>query len=520
MRLLKIGSANSCDIVLHSGFVSAVHAEMTLLDNGEILLEDKNSTNGTFIGTQRLTPNQETKVRRGDMIVFGDTTLQWQYVPKMEVVGANETRYNIGSAARCDIVVSDPFVSRYHAELRIVGKKAFLIDYGSKNGTMLNGSKIPKNKPIPVHRKDSVICGTEDVSEQIRHLIPGTASWVMPTLIAVASAAAAVGVFFLLTGGFSGSKVPGYHGNPSEFRQASVYVDAAYHYEIVFEDSPVRKDIWDGTLVYPVRVPYSASAFFIDRNGVLATNRHVTNPGDDAEKEIVRNVGIQILHSQLPEKVENSRQISLLKLSELGEYLFEHCVKTGDISKENVNAMISTLRNSKISVRSQLDYITVGYPGRYYTHMDEYERCYVLGESGTDDKDIALLQLNTKRTPADIKLVFDINACYDGRLEPLKDKLTWIGYPRGNGWGLDDKTHSLEPEIRETMVSKQPSRFSFEFQGEAVGGASGSPIFNTKTGRLVGVLFGGWVGGATYGHACQARYLKELYDEFRDVIQP
>ena len=52
----------------------------------------------------------------------------------------------------------------------------------------------------------------------------------------------------------------------------------------------------------------------------------------------------------------------------------------------------------------------------------------------------------------------------------------------------------------------------FFFQGEAVGGASGSPIFN-KHGELVGVLWGGWKMGSTLGLACQARYLKEMYEE-------
>lgn len=41
MKLIRIGSSSSCDIVLHSEFVSGHHAEMILLDNGEIILEDK-----------------------------------------------------------------------------------------------------------------------------------------------------------------------------------------------------------------------------------------------------------------------------------------------------------------------------------------------------------------------------------------------------------------------------------------------------------------------------------------------
>ena len=48
MKLLKIGSSSSSNIVLNSEFVSSHHAEILLLDSGEIILEDKNSTNGQY----------------------------------------------------------------------------------------------------------------------------------------------------------------------------------------------------------------------------------------------------------------------------------------------------------------------------------------------------------------------------------------------------------------------------------------------------------------------------------------
>ena len=68
MRLLKIGRDASCDIVLHSGKVSSLHAELTLLNNGDITIEDKNSSNGTFIMNQPIKPGNPVKVRRGDAI--------------------------------------------------------------------------------------------------------------------------------------------------------------------------------------------------------------------------------------------------------------------------------------------------------------------------------------------------------------------------------------------------------------------------------------------------------------------
>ena len=84
MKLLKIGSSPSCNVVIGSPYVSGVHAELTLLDNGEIFIEDKNSTNGTFVNGQKLTPNVETAVRRGDKITLGNVDLQWHQVPVLD----------------------------------------------------------------------------------------------------------------------------------------------------------------------------------------------------------------------------------------------------------------------------------------------------------------------------------------------------------------------------------------------------------------------------------------------------
>lgn len=65
MRLLKIGRDMSCDIVLHSDKVSSLHAEITLLNSGDILLEDKNSHNGTYVMNQPIAPGKPVNIKRG-----------------------------------------------------------------------------------------------------------------------------------------------------------------------------------------------------------------------------------------------------------------------------------------------------------------------------------------------------------------------------------------------------------------------------------------------------------------------
>jgi V8-like Glu-specific endopeptidase len=115
--------------------------------------------------------------------------------------------------------------------------------------------------------------------------------------------------------------------------------------------------------------------------------------------------------------------------------------------------------------------------------------------------------------------VFDLaTKTYDGPLDPLAEKLVMIGYPKGMAHAFLKESHSMQPVVREVMVGMKPDRYSFEYQGESLGGASGSPIFNPKNGMLYGINWGRWTAGATFGQACKAPYVKELYEEYQDVI--
>jgi pSer/pThr/pTyr-binding forkhead associated (FHA) protein len=534
MKLIRIGSSNNCNIVLQSKFVSALHAELLLKDDGQLVLQDKNSLNGTFLGSKRISPNQDYVVHRGDLIRFGDTELNWSAVPSSYGPKKNEEWVNIGTSELCEEKIDSQFASRYHAILitrdkdKYFKKKVFLMDNGSVNGTLVNGQKITKNKAVPIKRGDNIICGDVDVTEQLKPRIPNRLVVLKYALISLAAVAAIVGIIIGI--GPDGINLP-WKNWIKTYKPAVVYVDAAYHYEAVFNDIPISKDIWDGVFTYPISAPYSATAFFIDQYGVMATNRHVVNPGeyeDDAVKTQLRITISDYLKDGLDKKCSTMEDIESLSGTYLGNIILQQWMSSmnGNVSLSArslkvLNSIIQEMKNAKFDLIGKLDYITVGYSGRYYTNLDEYDRCFVLDESGSAEQDVALLQLNTKHTPDNLKKnIIDINKkVFMGKNEPMKHKLAWIGFPRGIGWNLDHNTHTLEPEIRSSSISKAPSLYSFETQGEVPGGASGSPLFDTKSGKLFGVVFGSWAGGATYSHACKASCLKDLYEKNRPVIE-
>ncbi len=554
MKLLKIGSGNGCDITLHSPYVSALHAELVLLDNGDIYIEDK-STNGTFIGQQRLRANVETKVQRGDLIRLGDVELPWNQVPVLKTRGYKAI-YNIGSSMRNDVQLTSQYASRYHATLFIdQAGKATLVDNGSRNGTEVNGTRIPKDRPTPVKRGDIIVCGDEDITQMLKPYLPDTMGWLKWVGMGIAAAIVIVG------GVLIGKKLMGGEPEPvlppvasvdtsavapaepvtpvasvsmDDYRSGVVYVTAKYKLTFKFDPPLFTDAVWASVVKNgnPGELPihesfnygdsYSATAFYIDNEGRMATNRHVGAPWTSLDQATAQKVlGIWNSSMSLLRKVRTAADM------QYNESLYDNtgtrnagifwrlivaqASQNGDASPFRLNALIDQFKAAQPKLSGYIEYIMVGFPGRNYTHQDEYDRCYVVRVASDEDTDLAILQMNTKRTPETVKHVFTPETFYTGSIEPNKTELTWIGYPRGNNYNLDNST--LEPNIRQTKCSRNPTGRIFEFDSEVLGGASGSPVFDAKTGELYGVVFGGRVGSTSYSAACQAKYLKKLYED-------
>jgi two-component system cell cycle response regulator len=69
---ITLGRASECTVVLQDESVSRVHAEVVQHETEKILIRDLGSTNGTFVGGQRIT---ETALKKGDKVLLGRQTL-------------------------------------------------------------------------------------------------------------------------------------------------------------------------------------------------------------------------------------------------------------------------------------------------------------------------------------------------------------------------------------------------------------------------------------------------------------
>lgn len=519
MKLLKVGRSSSCDIVIPSENVSSLHAEITVLDNGEILISDKNSVNGTFVGEKRLTPNTEVPVRRGDYVLFADAELPWARVPQPENLSSYKCVVNIGTNFRNDIQLSSEFGSRFHAVMKVDSKgKTFIKDLDSKNGVKVNGLKIKPGKDTPIKSGDIIICADQDITEDLKPYIPKNnlpkiIGIVAACLVAVAVLGGSVWTITNLGGCPYGHEQCKKLSQPSDMKSGTLYLLTRYFYVVTVENNPLPTDAWDGVVKFDQEKNLrscSGTGFFIDDKGTIATNRHVACPWLYRESEETKSIQT-IYRMWLDENlngithVNNEAQYATLCSSELGKLLD---LQTKTIKELNVK--LDILVNSPINISAFAYTRYVAYPGRGYTHFDEMERCDFVAESGTPDKDVALLQLNTQKTTPGCA-IFNVDRFRTDAVKPLAEEFYSIGYPKGLLLGLDNQTRKLEPGIQGVKCQKEPSRFDFELSGMAVGGQSGSPIFD-QFGHLVGILSQSY-NEAGILKAVQARYLKQLYEE-------
>ncbi|MFE9097397.1 FHA domain-containing protein [Streptomyces sp. NPDC007264] len=167
-RDYHVGRDPSSDIVLDDDRVSWHHAVLRT-EAGRWLVEDENSTNGTYTGGRRV---HEWSVGPGSVIRFGNpsdgpravlvdrTAERPSHVSLPAATGTfrqpttvrplPSRTVRIGRGADNDMVVDDLVVSRRHAELRAHPDGTYeIVDLGSHNGTFLNGRPVARAPVAP-----------------------------------------------------------------------------------------------------------------------------------------------------------------------------------------------------------------------------------------------------------------------------------------------------------------------------------------------------------------------------------
>jgi pSer/pThr/pTyr-binding forkhead associated (FHA) protein len=149
---IKIGRDNSNDIMINEPRVSRSHAVITDMGDGTFEIKDLGSTNGTFVNGIPITSQI---IQEGDKVEVAESIVNWYSFfvnhsngEQKSVIQENAfskilKTITVGSSSNNEIVMSDNFVSKYHAKISLLKNDNYYIqDLGSTNGTFVNGVKI------------------------------------------------------------------------------------------------------------------------------------------------------------------------------------------------------------------------------------------------------------------------------------------------------------------------------------------------------------------------------------------
>jgi len=159
-----VGNTPECDLRVDQAVVSGQHCRLTTV-NGQYVLEDLGSTNGTFVNGYRLTPNSPVYVSPDDKVTLGrQLAMPWPVLPSPPS-GASSTdlALNIGRAPENDITLDYPMISWRHARITRSGSEWVIEDLKSANGTALNqiDNKIQRSRLLP---SDEIYLGSYKVA--------------------------------------------------------------------------------------------------------------------------------------------------------------------------------------------------------------------------------------------------------------------------------------------------------------------------------------------------------------------
>lgn len=283
------------------------------------------------------------------------------------------------------------------------------------------------------------------------------------------------------------------------------------------------------------------TAFFVDDQGSLITNRHVVDPiiAPGEVKEYVQSIidGLQAMaefsqqqmiqqYQSLQEQIESNTYLNY------DEYYGLYASESEDNDElreqqrllsqeyEKAEAYIDRLRHidvSEIKIKTYCE-IGIAFHDTYVTSPDDFKPCVVVKTDQNEDVDLAMIRLKDKITPSG-KFVFSLPEDDGKTFGPTADErgaiklnqqLVLIGY--NHGVQLAATREGIKAQLTTGNVSQQPDDDRVMYTIPVLTGSSGSPVVN-KWGEVVAVNFAGINGTQSFNFGIPLKRIKQFMNQ-------
>lgn len=486
-----IGRNPANDYQLTDLSVSSQHAMLLLTDCNEVRIKDLNSVNGTFVNGKRITT--ETTLKLGDRVMLGQATLNWteviQAAPKapqsysapskapISLPPGTVQKKLIGRSQQAHIRLTSSEVSDSHAYLCCDAKQnIYIVDNHSTNGTFVNGLKVTTQ--LLKSGDKLTISQRIPLDWEAQFTPPKRVKWGHLYAAAAIVAALLVGATLFLT-----EKKLEPTAIYSMYKRSVVLIYQNHTYHITCDGQKLSSFlpqieeaekldcffIDSNQEATPGIGGGTGTGFFVSSDGKIVTNRHVTTPEKEKEAEMITK--------------------------SVQRFLMEWATHSND--KKLVQQLYYLANN--LEVEYQLLYLGVGRNDSHVRTMSDLIDCSLLKESNDPNIDIALIQLNSKITPSDVKHLVNLEKPAEAENLTLGKPIYTLGFPLSFTIGTTDV--GLEANNQSGEITQERGEYIYGHNISIHQGASGSPVFDAY-GKFAGVIVSGFLGVSQgYNHA-------------------
>lgn len=280
------------------------------------------------------------------------------------------------------------------------------------------------------------------------------------------------------------------------------------------------------------------TAFFVDGQGSLLTNRHVVDPViakanvKDYVTKLIKGLKIMTEYAQsaMAEEYQNLQEQIIANTSiEYSEYLGYYTTESlenndlrrrqSELSREFDEAQeyieeLEAIDVNEINITTYSE-IGIAYHDTYVTKPGDFKPCVVIRTSQDQDVDLALIRLKDKTTPTkahifctpkDENNIFGPSKNEREKLA-LNQSLVLIGY--NHGVQLAATQEGIKAQLTTGNVSQQPDGNRVMYTIPMLQGSSGSPVVNLY-GELVAVNFAGLRGAQSFNFGIPLKRINDF----------